>query len=333
MMGQKKMAVGYLRRRAVLVLQLGAALAAISLALVMVVAAKPAQAAFPGNNGKIVFMSDRITADNPEADFEIFMMNDDGTGLTQLTKNTMTDGQPTFSPDGTQIAFESNRDGDYDIYKMNAAPESATNQPQNLTNNTVYDFDPAWSPDGTKIAFTGSPSGNADIYTMFSDGSDQVRLTKRSAQDLQPAWSPDGRKIAFMSGRSGNAEIYVMKAARPEGKRNRPANRSRHSGTDESPNWSPDGTQIAFQSARGGSDFEIWTMAADGTKQVPLTDNSTGDFRPAWSPDGTKIAFMSHLGNLPYSEIYLMNALDGSNQVNITNSPKQDVVPDWQPIP
>ena len=296
--------------------------------------AEPADAAFPGTNGLIAFVSDRTTGagvNNPTGDLEIFTIDptDSRHALTQLTDNTSNDYQPAFSPDGQRIAFRSVRDGNSEIYVMDADGQNQVR----LTNNAVYDAQPTFSPDGTKIAFVSDRDGNnLDVYKMSSsDGSDQVRLTKKSAaDDGSPAWSPDGAKIAFVSNRSGNNEIYVMKA-RPEGKKNRPRNLSRHSSAEDlAPDWSPDGKQLAFYSNRGiGSDYEVYKMNADGSNQTQLTENQVSDSVPAFSPDGTKIAFVSDRDG--DNEVYTMDA-DGSNQTNISNDPGIDHQPDWQPL-
>jgi TolB protein len=111
---------------------------------------------------------------------------------------------------------------------------------------------------------------------MDADGSDQVNLTNNPASDHEPAWPLDGTKIAFTSIWGGNSvrEIYVMKP-RPEGEKNRPQNLYKHSSAiDGEANWSPDGKRITFTRGRGvGEDFEIYSMAADGIDQAPLTEN------------------------------------------------------------
>jgi Tol biopolymer transport system component len=217
-----------------------------------------------------------------------------------------------------KIAFESLRDGDMEIYVMEADGSGQ----MNLTNNPAEDIDPAFSPDGTKIAFVSSRDGNPEIYLMNADGSNPTRLTNHPANDIQPAFSPDGAKIAFASSRAGNPEIYLMNADGSNLARltNNPA-------LDRGPSFSPDGTKIAFRSNRDGND-EIYLMSADGTNQVRLIDNPAEDFGPAFSPDGAKIAFTSTRdGN---DEIYVMN-IDGTGQTNLTNSPLGDNYPAFSP--
>src|SRR5215203_6440561 len=104
--------------------------------------AGPAEAAFPGQNGKIVFASNRATLiTNPTGDSEIYTMNPDGSGLKQLTFNKSKDMQPTFSPNGRRIVFEGDRDGNNEIYTMKADGSQQTR----LTTNNAYDGDPVFS--------------------------------------------------------------------------------------------------------------------------------------------------------------------------------------------
>jgi TolB protein len=274
-----------------------------------------AHAAFPGANGKIAFASDR------DGDFEIYVMNPDGSGVTQLTFNSALDFAPAWSPDGTQIAFLSDRDGNNEIYVMNADGSGQSR----LTNNPSSDFAPQWSPDGTKIVFGSERVGVVpEVYVMNADGSGQTNLTNNPADDQGGNWSPDGTKIMFISNRDGNWELYVMN---PDGSSQ--TRLTTNSWDDADADWSPDGTKIVTMSDRDGN-WELYGMNADGTGLTRLTNNLFTDFNPSWSPDGTKIAFTRHQdGNY---EIYVMNA-DGTGQTNLTNNPAGDDSSAWQPLP
>ncbi len=150
----------------------------------------PADASFPGQNGKIAFASDRVTTGNPEGDYEIFTMDSDGTDVKQLTANTAIDLSPAWSADGKQIAFASDRDGNVEVYTMNA---DGTNQ-VNRSNNGARDFKPAWSPDGKKLAFSSSRDGNDDeIYTMAANGTNPTNRTANGVTDFGPDWQPKRR--------------------------------------------------------------------------------------------------------------------------------------------
>ena len=118
------------------------------------------------------------------------------------------DSTGKVTPTG-KIAFDSDRDGNLEIYMMNADGTGQTR----LTNDSAYDSFPAWSPDGSRIAFGADRGeGRPNIYVMSADGVGQTGLTTDPAQDGVPAWSPDGSKIAFLSNRDGNWDIYVMNA-------------------------------------------------------------------------------------------------------------------------
>jgi TolB protein len=158
-----------------------------------------------------------------------------------LTSDPAYDSGATWSPDGTKIAFTSNRTGDFEIFVMNA---DGTN-PLNLSNDPGRsNFGPAWSPDGSRIAFTSNPGatvgtgGDDEIFVMNTDGSSLVNLTNHTADDFWPSWSTDGSRIAFTSGRTGDLEVFVMNA---DG--SGPANLSNSTGTADFAGfpqaWSP----------------------------------------------------------------------------------------------
>jgi TolB protein len=267
-----------------------------------------AQAAFPGENGRIAFHSDRT------GNYEVYKMNADGTSVQNLTQNNDLELFPAFSADGSKIAF-TRHTGFEQNHTMNADGKLQTR----ISYGSVHHEFPSWSPDGTKIVFV-SISGDSDIHVMNADGTGEVALTVNAIAETEPVWSPDGTKIAFE--RSG--EIFVMNA---DGTNQ--TNITNLAGIDRGPDWSPDGTKIAFATFRTGNQ-EIFTMNADGSNPVNISNHANGDTAPAWSPDGTRIAFVSdRVGN--QSEIFTMNA-DGTAQTNISNNPNDDNFPDWQPL-
>ena len=252
-------------------------------------------------------------------DNEVFVMNPDGSGQTNLTNNPAIDESPSWAPGGKQLAFTSDRDGDFEIFTLDVV-EAVIMQ---LTNNSAADEEPAWSPDGSRIVFQSDRDGNDEIYLMNADGTNQVRLTNNAAHDGKPAWSPDGLKIAFETDRDGNREIYVMNADGSS-----PVNLTNNAAFDAAPAWSPDGTKIAFSSARTG-DEEIFVMDANGTGQTQLTNSPGSDTRPTWSPDNTKIAFNSIRTGT--DNIFVMNA-NGTGVTQLTNDTNGNVQPDWQSV-
>lgn len=277
-------------------------------------------------------------ASRRDGNFEIYLMNSDGSKPKNLTNNPAKDEYPSWSPDGKRIAFGSNRDGNSEVYIMNADGSNQTR----LTDNPAFDHFPSWSPDGKKIVFASERDGdgNMNIYIMNADGSNQTRLTDNPAHDVKPQWSPDGKKIAFQTTRNGKEDVYVMNS---DG-----SNQTRLTDSpawDGCLSWSPDGKKIAFGSNRDGN-YEIYVMNADGSEQTNLTNNPSTEQAPFWSPDGKKIAFYSlrkdvldekdygkdGRGRSEYnSEIYVMNA-DGSDLINLTNHPAYDGYPNWSPF-
>jgi len=184
-------------------------------------------------------------------DWSLFIMNADGTSLRPLTylSKIVPKGPRSWSPDGRQIMFESDRDGDLEIYSIQLDGNRLTK----LTDNQVNDQFARWSPDGRHIVFTSLRDGNEEIYMMDADGQHQTRLTNNSAADRLPQWSPDGKRIAFVSDRDGNRELYVLTLS--DGKLARLTN---DPADDDVPVWSPDGNRIAFRSKRDENyDIEV----------------------------------------------------------------------------
>ena len=280
---------------------------------------------------RIVFSSNR------DGNYEIYVMDADGSNPQNLTNNPHDDVSPSWSPDGKQIAFMSRRDGHvidgfstYEIYAMDADGSN----PQNLTNNPHDDVSPSWSPDGKQIVFSSRRDGNYEIYVMDADGGNPQNLTNNPLNDREPSWSPDGERIVFSSRRDGNFEneqavtyeIYVMDA---DGGNQQRLTENRKN--DLEPSWSPDGKRIAFSSDRKGDfeNFEIYVMDTDGGNPQRLTENRVHDKEPSWSPDGERIAFWSYRpGDFQSTEIYVMDA-DGGNPQNLTNNRHADVNPAW----
>jgi len=280
--------------------------------------------------GKIAFASNRTEDGGAvlHGNFDIYVMNADGSDVQRLTESPGRDGFPAWSPDGSRIAYECEVG---EICVMNA---DGTNH-VNLTNNPAVDGRPRWSPDGSRIAFISDREGDFDIYVMNSDGGQITNLTKHPAFDGGHSWSPDGSRISFASDRDGNFEIYIMEL---DG--SAPTRLTNNSVDDIGSDWSPDGARIAFITCpasdgegcvNSGVSWELIVMNVDGSDLTLLADDAGRTFAfPSWSPDSSRIAFNPFRdGN---HEIYVIGA-DGTGLTNITNNLGEDSEPAWVPMP
>jgi Tol biopolymer transport system component len=279
------------------------------------------------DGGKIAFESDRDGSDS-----EIYVMNAEGSGVTQLTNNNASDGSPSWSPDGEKIAFVSDRafqdpeglNRNYEIYVMDADDGTPpAPRPQQIIDQAISTIEHLENiPQSLRtsiIALLRQVSDSISNATTDGTGTvtpspEQTRLTNNNASDGSPSWSPDSEKIAFSSNRDGNSEIYVMNA--DDGSEQ--TRLTEESQFDGGPRWSPDGERIAFDSNR--DERGIFVMNADdGSNVTHLTDGNG----PAWSPDDEKLAFTSGRDAGDESDdnaIYVMNftGAESSNATRLT---------------
>jgi Tol biopolymer transport system component len=244
-------------------------------------------------------------------------------------------------PGQGKAVFTSERDGNAEIYVMNA---DGTGQ-VNLTKHPAKDATPVWSPDHTRIAFTSDRSGRSNIYVMDADGGNVRAVTNIDNANADyrvydPAWSPDGKKLIYVGSFMGETSGLVV--VNVDGSESHPILEGSTEVAD--PAWSPDGTRIAYVARapsvnlREGTRFHLFVMNADGSGKTrlytsdssePLSFNSFAyppdASGPAWSPDGTRIAYVSKTsGN---AEIYV-TSVQGSYS-RITEHAATDTLPSW----
>ena len=179
------------------------------------------------------------------------------------------------------IAFQSDRDGAYDIYVMD---EDGSNQTR-LTEDPGLDLSPAWMPNGREIVFSSSRDGTFRLFRMSADGSDQRPIPGSESTDAQPTVSSDGSLIAFETQRDGESDVYVMPAGGGDA---RPVAASPDA-EEGDPAFSPEGRRIAFD-RRDRDGTHVYVVDLDGGEEQ-ITTGRVHDAHPSWSSDGKRIAF------------------------------------------
>ena len=201
----------------------------------------------------------------------------------------------TVTPERSErILFTSDRDGNREVYVMNADGTGS----QNLTQHPAQDGDASWAPLRDRLAFVSDRDGNSDIFVMNADGSGVTRLTSSPSDQIHPAWSPNGALIAYVSNEDGDWEIYVMNA-----NGSGVLQATRNGAWDSYPTWSPDSAKLAFTSDRDGN-YELYLLDLATLTETRLSNHPASDAFPAWSPGGDEIAFTS--GREGQLDLYLI---------------------------
>jgi TolB protein len=248
----------------------------------------------------------------------------DGQRRRLLPPSSFYDFHPVWSPDGTRIAFFSNRSGNLDVWTVNS---DGTNLTQ-LTTSPADDLYSVWSPDGEKIAFLSTRSKEAAIWIMNGDGTDQRQITAGGNGDWGMAWNPHNGLIAFGSTRLSarntpkdgvedklppsfadmmvmgepsraiwtvDLQTFILKKLTQE----------KENGVNWHPVWSPDGKKIAYISNKAGTE-DVWVMDYDGGHPAQLTSSELYEVFPVWSPDGAQLAYASSKHYKDYSDIKIL---------------------------
>ena len=240
-----------------------------------------------------------------------------------LTNHPADDRYGNYSPDGDQIIFESNREGNWDIFVMEGNGKHQTK----LTSGNEDDRRPSWHPGGQKVVFESNRNGKFELYELHLNNLEvsKIEMPDLTGEPIFARYSPDGTSIAFshkLSNQQSNLLLMDMNHHTVKPLTN-------YGLRSYYPQWSPDGSTILFFSRHetNNEDDEIYQINVDGTGEKRLTHWPKHNFCPSWSHDGSRIAYVTSMEDIR-PEIYIMNA-DGTGEIRVTANEDGDTLPDW----
>ncbi len=285
----------------------------------------------PGLTGTLVFQSDLASPDNPNGRTRIYTMALASGQVVALTRGSdHRDENPRWSPDGTRIAFKSNRDGaGYDLYVMDATGAN----PVRITDHPANDHDPAWMPDGKSLIFSSERDSRSDLYRVWLADRRVERLTRNFVgRAIMPNVSPDGRSVAFAAQTLARLQfwefqVHVLDLATGQ------TRALDNNGGACWPAWSPDGQSLAnVLLATEPSTIQIRGGDGNGARTV-RGDPARWHYYPEWSPDGRWLALSvspEHHEGEDWDLAVLR--VDGAGSAErLTTGAGNDRLPDWKP--
>ena len=256
---------------------------------------------------------------------QIYVMNPDGSGQTNLSESLVSDSEPAWYPNGSRFVFEASSPTNApSLRTMNADGTSRAI----LTDNPLHDEEgPRWSPTGLQIVYASELGGGQQLFTIRPDGSDMQQLTHFGAIGVdEPSWSPDGSQLVFVVAH-GIAETDSRLVVRSIDQANSAYITEDGKGA-ETPAWSPDGEWIAYSRRRRDGGSRLMLIRPDGTDERELTGPAIKfATHPTWSPDGSAIVFHGYREEGPL-DIFLID-LETESIVQLTNDPAVDSEPFW----
>ncbi len=242
-----------------------------------------------------------------------------------LTNNAFEDRYASYSPDGEEVLFESNRDGTWEIYLMDKNGQNT----QQLTSTIADSRRPSWHPNGKKILFESNRNGKQELFTYTLGNGKTKMLADKTIEGelLFASYSPKGDKIAVSLKQSEDKSHIILLNQKGKFLKKITNNEKRN----YYPKWSSDGTEIIYFSRKdtNNQDDEIYRYNLETDQHIRLTNWHKHNFCPSWSNDGEKIVYVTSMENTR-PEIYIMDA-DGSNQIRVTNNSNGETLPFWHP--
>jgi Tol biopolymer transport system component len=304
--------------------------------ILLAVQGGPAEATFPGDNGKIAWL--QSPSGHPETT-EIYTNGGFLGGSIRITHNNAREFEPSYSPDGRRIVYSAYDGNDFEIFTVKAEPPDV-GIVQRVTNTDDHEYDPCYaSYDGTKIAYSAWDGNDLEIFTISASGGTRFNVTNNDTYDGYPTFSKFGPKIGFLGRdeRGSDPEIYSI----------RPTGEDRQQWTNNviweaAPDYQPTGTRMLYV-ASDGHDDEIYRVHRPrlGKFYEPeqITNNLTNDSDPVWSPNAQEVAYSHRTHDFdpgpPNWEIFAQCFGGGifcGAQVTVSDY-TDDMDPAWQAIP
>ena len=209
--------------------------------------------------------------------WDVYVANADGTGQRILTQDSADDAFPSWSPDGSQIVFHSNRnDTQFDLYVINVTGGIANR----LTDSPLNDLGPSYSPDGSRIIFHRQVSRNVrELFMMNADGSAERQVTELNRSTMFATWSPDGERLVTHSQINGSWQLVLI-----DPNSGTPTQITFDDRDSFYPKWSPNGEWIAYHAQSSSGNRDLFLVSWDGTQQVQLTSSPQQERMPDWQP-------------------------------------------------
>ena len=212
--------------------------------------------------------------------------------------------QPAWSPDGSKIAFQSYRDGNFHLWSVNRDGGGL----KQLTFGPYDDREPHWSHDGTRLVFSSDRDGTYDVWVLDLESSELEAVTGVPGHEYMPSWSPDDRRIAFVAEQDGAGSIRVLELGGGQ------QVVARVGGRAAGPSWSADGTRLLFNRIRRGSDSRLFLAdVGPGRRSEPRAvtqeDEDVFPFRATW-----------------ISETEFIYTADGHIKRGSIDSPRTDII-------
>ena len=236
------------------------------------------------DGSRLAFMSDA------PGNWELFVMDRDGSGVKRLTDDPAFDGYATWSPDGRFLIF--GRSGALIHYDFQTGRERPFLPEGVRPEEGKEDLSAQWSPKGDWVAFVSDRAGNRDIYLVKPDGTGLRRLTEGPEDEGSPSFSPDGGRLAMFAAEEGSLSLRIVALKSGE-------IRTVHKepGPGYGLAWSPDGRFLAFNAERDGN-MDLYVLDLESGAARRLTDQPGTDHLPVWYPDGKHLIYTSEQGDL-----------------------------------